>query len=381
MLEVDDIVPSPLTPLVLAPTVPKPVCEMQTPDLFTVAQSSPQPRSVDTANYARVNPLPSPATSSSSSGERHLYIDSDTSSPSVPARPQSSSQEHKSYFKETVRGHSHTHYFQLRTQQSPQYNHQFSLRTFHLGLMNWPQRNNLVTLHQRRLSPIGHTLVDPWSTTTITATGLPTASDANIAYTMPDGTLTAIRPGFTTSEAAKIFSSATPYDRLMTTDNYPCTDPSPRRRPRATAHEIYPVRSSPIQALQSPARHTESSSRGPQPSSSRGRPNPFTPTHGIPHRSQGPNFRFHEFTKPLGINTIQEIHVPERISYTSTPPQHTLKPRKMFLFSRTTRERICPRRTGQGPAPGMSALPHHFSLHGTILASVEVLFCTRRPPE
>ena len=55
MLEVDDIVPSPLTPLVLAPTVPEPVCEMQTPDLFAVAQSSPQPRSVDTANYARVN--------------------------------------------------------------------------------------------------------------------------------------------------------------------------------------------------------------------------------------------------------------------------------------------------------------------------------------
>ena len=40
----------------------------------------------------------------------------------------------------------------------------------------------------------------------------------------------------------------------------------------------------------------------------------------------GPNFGFHEFPNPLGINTIQGIHVPERISYTSTPPQHTLKP-------------------------------------------------------
>ena len=45
------------------------------------------------ANYARLNPLPSPATSSSSSGELHLYIDSETSSPSVPAGPQSWSQE------------------------------------------------------------------------------------------------------------------------------------------------------------------------------------------------------------------------------------------------------------------------------------------------
>ena len=93
MLEVDDILPSPLTPLVLAPTVPEPVCEMQTPALFTMAQSSRQPQSLDIANYARVNPLPSLATSSSSSGELHLYIDSNTSSPSVPVGPQSSSQE------------------------------------------------------------------------------------------------------------------------------------------------------------------------------------------------------------------------------------------------------------------------------------------------
>ena len=76
--------------------VPEPVCKMQTPALFTMAQSSPQPQSVDTENYARVNRLPSTATSSSSSGELHLYIESDTSSPSVPVNPRcprSSSQE------------------------------------------------------------------------------------------------------------------------------------------------------------------------------------------------------------------------------------------------------------------------------------------------
>ena len=93
MLEVDDILPSPLTPLVLAPTVPEPVCETQTPALFTMAQTSPQPQSVDTANYARVNPLPSPATSSSSSGELHLYIDSDKIPPTVPSGQHSSSQD------------------------------------------------------------------------------------------------------------------------------------------------------------------------------------------------------------------------------------------------------------------------------------------------
>ena len=116
------------------------------------------------------------------------------------------------------------------------------------------------------------------------------------------------------------------YDRPTSTDNYPYTGPSPRRRPRATTNGIFPIRSSPIQASPSPERHQASPSRDPHPSSFRGRGNPFAPTEGIPHRSQGPNFRFHEFTNPLGINTIQGIYVPERINYTSTPPQHTLKP-------------------------------------------------------
>ena len=143
------------------------------------------------------------------------------------------------------------------------------------------------------------------STSKMTATGLLTTSNANTAYTKPAGTLTAVRPGYTTSNATT--RALTPHLG-------------------ATAHELYPVRSSPIQASLSPARHTASPSRGPQPSSSGGRPNPFAFSHGIPHRSQGPNFRFHEFTNPLGINTIQGIYVPEGISYASTPPQQTLKP-------------------------------------------------------
>ena len=126
------------------------------------------------------------------------------------------------------------------------------------------------------------------------------------------------------------FSQPLPYDRPTSTNNYSCTDPSPKRRPRATAHEAYPVRSSPIQASHLLGRHTASPSRGPQTSSSRGKVNPFVPTQGIPHRSQGPNFRFHEFTNHLGINTLQGIHVPKRMNSTSTPPQHTLKPAAKF---------------------------------------------------
>ena len=68
-----------------------------------------------------------------------------------------------------------------------------------------------------------------------------------------------------------------PYDRPTSTDNYPCTDPSPRRRPRATRHETYPACSPRIQPGQSPARHGQGSSRGPQPSTSPGRVNPFAP--------------------------------------------------------------------------------------------------------
>ena len=102
--------------------------------------------------------------------------------------------------------------------------------------------------------------------------------------------------------------------------------PSPRRRPRATAHEIYPVQSYPIEASQSPARHIAGPSRGPQTSPSLGRRNLFAPTQGIIHRAPGRNFRFHQFTNPLSIDTIHVVHVTKRVNYTSTTPQHTLKP-------------------------------------------------------
>ena len=52
-----------------------------------------------------------------------------------------------------------------------------------------------------------------------------------------------------------------------------------QRNPRFT------LRSSPIQASQSPAQYAATISlRGPEPSSSRGMVNPFAPIQGIPHR-------------------------------------------------------------------------------------------------
>ena len=91
------------------------------------------------------------------------------------------------------------------------------------------------------------------------------------------------------------------------------------------AHENYPVPSSPIQASQWPARFTASPPRGPQPSYFMGRANPFTTTKSVMHKTSGPNFKFHQFTNPLGISTDHGVYVPKRINNVSTPPHHTLK--------------------------------------------------------
>ena len=119
MLEVDDILPWALTPFVLAPRVPEPVSEMQTLALFTMAQTSLHQQSVDAAKYARVNPLPSPATSSSSSGKFHLYINSETGLPFVPTAQRSSSQELQAPSQVPQLPHAQLH-TAVSTQQPPQ---------------------------------------------------------------------------------------------------------------------------------------------------------------------------------------------------------------------------------------------------------------------
>ena len=318
MLEVEDLLPSHLTPLVLQPTVPEPVCETQTPALFTMAQSSPQPQSVDTAKYARVNPLPSPATSSSS-GELHLYIESNTSPPIAQTGQVSSSQE-------------------LLLQGNVQAPHPPPSST--AAPTEAPQPTNLPSWADEAAAEQSGRSTPDTVVPNLAYSGRirgPRPRSQPLTYPPPVMPTPFISRHPTPSQRygpvvppirpQPTFPQPPPYDRPTSTDNYRYTDPSPpRRRPRATPHEIYPVRSSPVQASQSPARHTASPSRGPQPSSSRPKGNLFAPTQGIVHRSQGPNFCFHEFTNPIGINTVQGIHVPERINYTATPPQHTLKP-------------------------------------------------------
>ena len=160
----------------------------------------------------------------------------------------------------------------------------------------------------------------------VPTTGVPTTSNALTLFTTTTSTFTMVWSNHTTSPTTDIISKTTPYDRPTSTDIYPYNGPSPRRRPRITAHEIYPVRSSPSQGSQSPSRNTASPLRDPQPLSSRVKRNPFAPTQRITHRAPGPDFRFHQFTNPLGNDTLQGIHVPERINYTSTHPKHTVRP-------------------------------------------------------
>ena len=316
MLDVDDILPSPLTPLVLPPPIPEPVCEMQTPALFTMAQSSPQSQSVDTLMYARVNPLPSPATSSSSSGELRLYIDSDGNSPSQMSGPISSSQELILTGSQPAPPTSSItppnpvtvpHSSQSQLPSWADEVEQSGESTPETVVPNWAVSGRI-----RGTQPRSQSLVYPPPVFPTPPQSRPPISQPRYGPTIPP--LMPVQQPIVQS----------PYDRPTSTDNYPCTDPSPKRRTRAIRHETYPARSP--QVSQSPAHTGQSSSRGPQPSPSRALTNPFAPTQGIPHRNKGPDFRYHEFTNPLGINTRQGIHVAERINYTSTPPQHNLKP-------------------------------------------------------
>ena len=102
-----------------------------------------------------------------------------------------------------------------------------------------------------------------------------------------------------------------PYERTTSTDNYPCTDPSPRSCSRLDIHENYPVRFSLVRAPHSPvtSRLAVSLPQGSQPSSSRQKTNLFVPRRSIFYRSSGISFFFHQLTNLLGINTEHGINV------------------------------------------------------------------------
>ena len=289
-----------------------------------MAQSSPQPQSVTTAIYAWANALPSSATSSSSSGELHLYIENDMSFPSVPVGPRSSSQELPPHENQLVPQppliFGTTTQTAIPKSQPPPQSTSISSWADEVAIAEQSRHSTPETVFPnlayfgrcRGSRPRSQPLEYSPPVIPTSSTQRPQAPQSRYG-----STILPLQPQ--PSFQQRFFC-----DRP--TGNYPCTDPSPRRRPRATAHVIYPVQSSPIHASQSLARHTASPPKGPQPSSSCGKGNPFAPTKGIFHRAPGPNFRFHQFTNPLRIDTIHSMHVPERINYTSTPPQHTLKP-------------------------------------------------------
>ena len=183
MLEVDDILPSPLTPLVLQPPVPEPVCEMQTPALFTMAQSSPQPQSVDTVTFARVNPLPSPATFSSS-GELRLYIDSDGNLPSN-LGPPSSSQELLLQGNQPPPPTSST---------APIHNETVTHSSQSTSSFLGGRSGKIWSVHTRYSRPqLGRFRQDSWTTTTLTAIGLSTTRFPVTPTTSTTRILTAVR--------------------------------------------------------------------------------------------------------------------------------------------------------------------------------------------
>ena len=235
---------------------------------------------MDTANYERVNPLRSPATSSSSSGELHLYIDSDSSSPSIAIGHASSPQELG--FVQTSQPPSLTSTVGTMSlsQPPPQ---QMSIpswadeveqsghSTTKTVIPNWAFLGRI-----RGSRPRSQPLMYPPPVMPTPHPQRPTVSSPLYGPTIP-----LLRP-------QQLLPQPPTYDRPTSTDNYPCTEPSPRTRPQATTQKAYPVRSSPIQASKLPARYTARPSRGPQPSSSRSQGNPFAPTQGVTHRSQGP---------------------------------------------------------------------------------------------
>ena len=96
------------------------------------------------------------------------------------------------------------------------------------------------------------------------------------------------------------------YDRPASTDNYPCTDPSPRRRLRATAHEIYTVRSSPLQASQSPARHTSSPQEVHSPHLLVAEEIPSLPQKGSSNDQKAPIFVSRNSRVPLVLTPFKE---------------------------------------------------------------------------
>ena len=116
-----------------------------------------------------------------------------------------------------------------------------------------------------------------------------------------------------------------PFKRPTSMRNYPCTDPSPRRRHCPMIYQTYPICMSPVRAqlLIETSRLTYIPHKGSYSSSKSG---PLVPKQSTLHRPLGPSIHFYQFTSSSAVHTEQEIHVPERFFHISISPEHTLKP-------------------------------------------------------
>ena len=210
----------------------------------------PKPQSVDTINHRRMNPLPSTAISSSSSGELYLYIESDTSSHSIPAGPPSSSQELLLQGDQLVpqpppifATATHT---SISTSQPPPQSTSISSWTDEVAIaeqsgcstpetfvQNWAHSGRIHGPRPRSQPLVYQPPVIPQ----------PFSKRPRVPSPQYRPAIPPLRP-----------QTSFP-DRPTSTVNDPCTDPSLRRRPRITAREISAVCSSLIQGSKSPTRH------------------------------------------------------------------------------------------------------------------------------
>ena len=214
-----------------------------------------------------MNLLSSPTTSSSSSGGLHLYIGSDTSSPTAPTGPLKSSQN--SCYKGNSRCHSHRnllfwhhscqnrchshHKLFKRCQNYRCHSHCTRTHTALRGLTRLLRNNRQNT--QNGSTP--ETVLT--SRAYLSRISCPRPRSQPLVYPPPVMPVPTSQPTNLQSQRYGVptvppprpqppFLQIPPYDRQTSTDNYPCTDPSQRGRLMAIAHEIYPVRSSSMQA-------------------------------------------------------------------------------------------------------------------------------------
>ena len=230
MLDFDDFLPLSLTPLVLPLTMPEPVCEMQTPALFTIAHASPQPQSVDLATHIRLISLPSPATCSSSSGEFHLHIGSYKKSPTTPTATLSSSQEFLLHGRQPVP--QPTPPFTLAQQQPqsvphPQTEPPHSLSWADEVAAEQSGHSKPETVVPNGAYPDRIRAPPSFTNTQQYPPLMPTPVSQPTSIHQPRYGVPRIPP----PQPQPPFPQPRPYDCPTSTDRYLCTDPSPGRRP------------------------------------------------------------------------------------------------------------------------------------------------------